>query len=270
MAKQTIDDRASGQGSLFDMFGMDDTTGKELDIPNIPEWDELELLGYEKELLGFYVSGHPLGENAELIRLYGTHVIAKLCTIKKGDVGVLTGGMINTIKSIMTKKGDRMAILDIEDLEGHTEVVVFPKTYQKVAHHLESGNIIFVSALTDAKDQSMNLLAENIFSMEEMQQTFTKEVHIRLAEGGNTLDEVSKLQEICASNHGLTPVVFCITCSNGDIGFVKSHLKYYVDMSERFVNQVKALLGSKVLYYKPDHSLIPERKKRWTKQPAQS
>ena len=215
--------------------------------------------------MGFYVSGHPLGENAELIRTYGTHTIAKLCTITSGDVGVLTGGMINGLKSIVTKKGDKMAILDIEDLEGHTEVVVFPKTYQKVAHHLEIGNIVFVSALTDAKDQSMSLLAESIYSMEEMLQTFTKEIHIRLNEGGNTQEEVNQLKAICQANHGEVPLVFCITCTNGEIGFVRSHVKYYVDMSERFMNQVGELLGRKVMHLKPDHSLIPERKKRWVK-----
>jgi DNA polymerase-3 subunit alpha len=266
MAAQTIKDKASGQGSLFDFFDAGEQESvKALSYPEISEWDELDLLGYEKELLGFYVSGHPLGENAELIRTYATHSIAKLCNLVDGDVGVLTGGMINAIKSVVTKKGDKMAILDVEDLEGHTEVVVFPKTYQKVAHHLEVGNIVFVSALTDAKDQTMQLLAENIYSMEEMLQTFTKEIHIRLNEGGNSEEEVDRLKEICRSNHGDIPLVFCVTCSNGDIGFIRSHVKYYVDMSDRFINQVSELLGRKVIHLKADRSLVPERRKRWSK-----
>ena len=266
MAQSTIKDRERGQGSLFDMFGEDDgVSANDLNIPNIAEWDEKDLLTFEKELLGFYVSGHPLGENADLIRRYGTFSISKVHEINEGDTGVLTGGMINFVKRVTTKKGDPMAILDIEDLDGHIEVVVFPKTYAKVSHLIEEDKVIFMSAFADVKDKSVQLLAENMWTMEDMMMEFTKEVHIRLYEAHNNRETVDQLVQICKAHRGEVPIIVCVSCTNGDIGFIKTHVSFSVDMSHEFLTKVKDLLGSNALHYKPDHAKIPEKKRRWVK-----
>ncbi len=268
MAQQTIKDRERGQGSLFDMFGeADGVSANDLSIPDLPEWDEKDLLAYEKELLGFYVSGHPLGENADIIRKYGTHSIAKIFEVAQKDTGILTGGMINAVKVVTTKKGDKMAILDIEDLESHIEVVVFPKTYAKCSHLIEPDKIVFMSAFADVKEQSVQLLAEDMWTVEDMMPEFTKEVHLRLYEAHNTTKCVDSLAQICQQHKGEVPVIICISCVSGDIGFVRTHVSFSVDMSKSFLDKAKALLGNDCLHYKPDHAKIPEKvQRRWQKQ----
>ena len=94
---------------------------------------------------------------------------------------------------------------------------------------------------------------------------FTKEVHIRLYEAHNNRETVDQLIEICKAHRGEVPVIICISCTNGDIGFIRTHVSFSVDMSHEFLTKVKDLLGSDALHYKPDHAKIPEKKRRWVK-----
>ena len=118
-------------------------------LPNIPEWDQGERLKYERELTGFYISSHPLARYEATIQALATASTIGLPELS-GRSEVKLCGIITTVKSMLTKKGDRMAYLTLEDLQGMVEIIVFPDLYQNSrrldragtprAHHRHDGS----------------------------------------------------------------------------------------------------------------------------------
>jgi len=116
-------------------------------IKNLPEWSDMKLLSYEKEMLGIYFSGHPLQKYMNIIRLYSSISTSQIPKMKEGEK-VWIGGLLTNIKRTTTRRGERMAILTLEDLDGRIEVIFYPKVFeQRFLHYLnpESSSILSIS-----------------------------------------------------------------------------------------------------------------------------
>src|SRR6185503_8448951 len=125
-------DRESGQSSLFEAF---DANASSQSLPNVPEWPENVKLAYEKELLGFYVTGHPLERYRKELKSYST-IHTNTAIKKREGEEVVIGGLVNKLKYTQTKKNnEKMAIITIEDLEGSIEALVFPRSFKECGHH---------------------------------------------------------------------------------------------------------------------------------------
>lgn len=267
-AAGTVKDREMGQGSLFDLFDdseKDALADASLNIPDIPEWDEHTLLGFEKELLGFYVSGHPLGEKADLIRKYASSSIAVIKEHGEDNQGVLIGGMITTLAIKQTKAtGDSMAIFTIEDTESNIECLLFPKSYKEWGSYLQSDGIVFLEAFVSAReDEQVKLIINKVTPIEQLCANYTNEVHIRLHESSFSPDHLEDLRQVCLAHKGEVPVIFCITCANGDIGFIRPSAHFKVDMSEEFMSKVRDLAGDQCIHLKPRREVPVKERKRW-------
>ncbi|MDX2270522.1 MAG: DNA polymerase III subunit alpha [Cyanobacteriota bacterium] len=168
--------KAIGQASLFDLFGGSAEGSTTLNqsffaAPSgLPTDDFLpqEKLKLEKELLGFYVSDHPLKPVQEQARLLAPVNLSDL-TEWSGDVVVSVIALINGIKSVTTKKGERMAILQLEDLSGSCEAVVFPKTYERLAPQLGVDQRLMIWAKVDQRDEQVQLVVEDVEPIEAVQ-----------------------------------------------------------------------------------------------------
>ncbi len=270
MAQGTIKDRERGQASLFDMFGDEETSfSNDVDIPDIPEWDEQELLAYEKELLGLYVSGHPLGDNAQLIRKFSTHSIPEILNLELADTPILCGGMIKEFRPLRTKKGAKMAVIKIEDLTSEIEVVIFPKSYEKCKELIAMNAIIYLSAFTQVRDGAVTLICEEVFTVKQMLSDFCQEVHLRLWESPTFGDEqFSQISELASKYRGYSKLIFCVTCENGDVAFIRSGPQFSVEVSPEFIAEASHLFGKKSLHYKLDTDMKPVKKQRSWKKPA--
>jgi DNA polymerase III subunit alpha len=157
-AQSRARDRASGQGNIFDLLGGGgesatpqgglETAPKASPIADYPPQERLRL---EKELLGFYISDHPLKPLRQSARVLAP---ISLSAIKKyADRSVSAIVMLAGVKNVTTKKGDPMAILQLEDLTGHTEAVVFPKSYEKIGHLLNVDARVMVWGKIDQRDE---------------------------------------------------------------------------------------------------------------------
>jgi DNA polymerase-3 subunit alpha len=171
-------ERNDPQMGLFDLS--DDQPAINVpDMPAIAEWSEKQLLAYEKESLGLYISGHPLQRYEGLLDKLSN---ANAVTIKElPDNGtVRMGGIVAATKTIKTKRGDPMAFVTLEDMHGSLEVVVFTTVYASAAELLFEDNPVLVQGRLQKDDQSVKLIADTIIAMDRAEEQWTASIHFHL------------------------------------------------------------------------------------------
>ena len=169
-ASRRAKELASGQGNIFDFFGESSNTKTFDTAPTtsrVQDYSAQDKLRLEKELLGFYISDHPLSVVSRSAKLMAP---INLCDIpESSETKVVTAiALILEIKEVVTKKGDRMAILQLEDLTGSTEAVVFPKTFDKVKHLMEKDKRLMVWGKIDRRDEQTQLIIDDMQPIESV------------------------------------------------------------------------------------------------------
>ncbi len=165
----------AGQMSLFDFAPEEDKASFKVRIPQVPEYGKEELLSLEKEVLGFYISGHPMEEYEEQWRRKISHVSTDFLPpeddedekLRDGERAVI-GGMITSKTVKATKNNKMMAFINVEDMTGSVEVIVFPRDYEKYGRQLNEDSMVFVSGRVSAElDKASKLILENITPFEK-------------------------------------------------------------------------------------------------------
>jgi DNA polymerase-3 subunit alpha len=170
-------DRASGQGNLLDLLGGGSGSGSEpgpavpASAPKaapVPDYPPKEKLRLEKELVGFYLSDHPLRQLAAPIRLLSPIGLGHLEEqADKARVSVVA--MVPELRQVTTRKGDRMAVLQLEDLTGSAEAVVFPKTYARLSDHLVVDARLLIWASVDRRDDRVQLIVDDCRAIDDLE-----------------------------------------------------------------------------------------------------
>jgi len=166
----------AGQMTLFDIAPEEDKAEYEIKLPNVEEYDKEVLLGFEKEVLGIYISGHPLEEYMERLKKNTNAVTTDFVldeetgTLKVSDgAKVRIGGMITDKVIKYTKSNKAMAFITLEDLVGTVEIIIFPKDYERYAKYLENDAKVFVEGRVAAEeDRNGKLICEKIISFDEV------------------------------------------------------------------------------------------------------
>ncbi len=195
-------DRESGQASMFGAF-VEAAPAKDSahELPNIPQWSEKETLEYEKEALGFYITGHPLNrfkDDIKRISSYDTSSLAEIAD--KSQVAL--AGLPTEVKEKITKKGDRMAFVRLEDLKGSVELVVFPKCYAECAEVLKAEQPVFVKGEIDKDERGVKIKANKIDSLEQASQLQTTRLMIKLGSQGMDRERLVLLKQALGRHPG--------------------------------------------------------------------
>ncbi len=164
-AQATQRDRITGQTSLFDV-GADETTVLERPLPSVSEEPVRRRLAWEKELLGLYLSEHPLGSLADEIGQYVTAYSGDLRDESLDQQRVVIGGIVTGFRTIVTKSKQTMGVATLEDLQGTLEVIVFPRLYEQTAATWADGAILLVAGRIDHKGEETPLLADLVTDWE--------------------------------------------------------------------------------------------------------
>ena len=168
----------TGQMTLFDLMGEEDKREYEIQLPKVGEYDKEQLLAFEKEVLGIYVSGHPLEKYEALWKHVITNVTSDFALdeetghskVMDGNRAVI-GGILTDKRVKYTKTNKTMAYLTVEDLVGTVEVVVFPKDYEKNLQYLNVDDRVFIRGRVSSEDdQSSKLICEKMFRFDEVPQ----------------------------------------------------------------------------------------------------
>jgi DNA polymerase-3 subunit alpha len=189
-------ERTLGQESLFGMEEIVSSSGNgHGKLPEVEEWPEKVLLNFEKEALGFFITGHPLARYQDTIRRFATCDAASLHDrADKEEVKVC--GIVAGIKELTTKKGDRMAFATLEDLSGLVEMVLFPEVYAASSDLIKGEAPIFVSGTLDVGEETCKLMAGEVISLRDMQERQTRKVHFRLTSPGLDEEQLRGLKNI--------------------------------------------------------------------------
>jgi DNA polymerase-3 subunit alpha len=204
-------DRLTGQTSLFDgLFADGQTPTAEVNIPepelpDIPPWPYNELLAKEKEIMNFYVSGHPLDHFQDEVRGFvstSMHADA-LKKLKDGD-NVTVGGLITTLRSHMQRDGRPMAFIKLEDFDGSMELIAFGDAFAKYGHLLAPDSMVLAhgQVMMREGETSPKVRIENAMSLVDSREKLAKSVHVRVRTQALEKDFIQELQAECAKMAG--------------------------------------------------------------------
>ena len=259
-------DLERGQAVMFDVKPENARQKATGQSPTV-DWSQSEMLAFEKELLGFYVTGHPLSEYAEVLRRYELASSGQLAQLQEGQVTRI-GGIISKLTPKTTKQGKPMAIMTLEDLDGSVEVLIFPESYAKFGQSLKADTAIFVCGTANLREDKPKIFADQIIPLDEVPKRFTKAVHIRLSTG--TADETTlvRVHEAVRTNKGNVPVLFCFMYPDGKLVFLEAHEHFSVTPTQQFVRDIEAILGEDSVWLKVDTEKLTakngSRRERWS------
>ena len=263
-------ERDRGQMSLFG-DGEEAPTAA-VSLAKTPELDPLERLMREKEQLGFYVSGHPLEEYSDILENYtSTGTSPQSLAENRIDSEVDVAGMITEVNNHTTKKGEAMAVIELEDLEGAVKVLVFPKAYKNSVELVE-GKVVWIRGTVkldnrnrnsdeDTQDEIRQIQADKILDIESVaeQQTSALEVTIPEADLENT-EKLEALQEIARANKGNHDLILRLMSSRYGEVIARCAEKYNVAYEPQIIEQVEGLFGENCI--KPSNRTIRGKKSR--------
>ena len=242
-------DLASGQMNLFG--GGDNTKKNDYDtdhekLPDIAPWPEMQMLKFEKDVLGLYVTSNPLSKHAETIGAYSTAHTDELGAV--GGKEVCIGGMITKIRNIVTKNGKnagaKMAVAELEDLQGKCEIVLFPRVLAANAHKFDIDNVIFVKGTVDTKRETPNILVDELIDIEEASDKLSAKVKITLKANDITREKVDSINSICQTYKGKSPVYITILHSDkGKKITAVADREFSVRADREFRDELKTVVG---------------------------
>jgi DNA polymerase-3 subunit alpha len=171
------------------------------ELPDVEEWDEKQLLAFEKESLGFYLSGHPLNRHREVLDKYAS---VNAVTIKDSDDGatVRMGGLVRSTKTITTKRGDLMSFVSLEDMHGSIEVTVFSRLHARVSELLVEDAPVLVQGQVQKDEQSIKLVADTIIAVDRADETWTASIHFNLEVARTDRETLERLHRVFERHPG--------------------------------------------------------------------
>ena len=234
-------EKASGQLSFFDMGYDSGGFSKEiLELPDIKQWPQRQRLAFEKELLGFYISGHPLSEYKGEVKEFTDYSVKDIAQAMDGEE-IKIVGLINAVKLTTTKrKNERMAILRIEDMDAEIEAVVFPSTYLAIANYLKEGDVVIVKGRVSFRDNEPKIIVTDMKHFDEIYKAI-KSVNVNLSE----MDDITlkNLKDRLKHFPGKIPVYLRLdTISNQGVQILVGE-DLFVDPKEILMNELKEVVG---------------------------
>ncbi|MBU1753656.1 DNA polymerase III subunit alpha [bacterium] len=234
--------------SMFEMFGNNKDMEDEYEkLPDIPEWPENVLLKLEKELLGIYLTSHPLNQYEQGFKRYITCTISQLKEHKNEEM-VVIGGLISQLKKIITKKSEKqMAFLTLEDMTDSIEVIFFPKVFEAAADKIVLDEIVLIKGKLEVGEDKCKILAEEIIEPSQAA-TLATSLHVRLMDD---LDNscLDSLKETLLQFKGVKPVYIHMPDENGNEAVILTGHNLRVTPSEELVSRIKVVIGKDEVWF---------------------
>lgn len=242
-AQSIRNERASVQ---LNLFGGEETP-ETIVYPDLPDMDPKEKIEWERKLLGFYVSGHPLDSYKEQLKactpLYhltaeGNQYDGRMVTI---------GGTISRIKGTMTKKGQPMGYVTIEDYDGEVETVVFPSVWETVRPILAEDAAVAIRGRVQANERDVRVLAEEIIPLDKLRASAPSPagvLHLYIDAAHDSNEVSQRLAGLFQKHHGKTPVIMHMMRTGQEIHAAR---KFYVNYSSEAERDFRMLLGERAV-----------------------
>jgi DNA polymerase-3 subunit alpha len=246
-ASRTQKEKAKGQLSFFDA-GLAENgkgfTNPSKNIPHVKEWPEPQLLSFEKEMIGFYITGHPLARYAKQLKRFTSTSISNLHEHHDEDQ-IKIVGLIAKIKHTVTRaKQEKMAILKLEDLDGVVEALVFPRAFQRISSYIQPNTVVLVEGTLNLKEETPKIIVNDMIPVDEVYKMISG-VKINLS--GIRENVFDSLKDILSSSRGNIPIYLHLdTPAKSKIQVIVGD-GLYVAPSEKLIQDIESLLGEERL-----------------------
>ncbi len=223
-------DRKSGQKSLFGGLDEEETPAARAtaSLPDTAEWTDRERAQKEKEVLGFYLTSHPLDEHKPVLATYRSHTTADVPALKERDE-VILGGMISAVKLSHTKnpqpgKPSRYAMFDLEDVDGIIRCILWPEQYAEMGHLVVPETVLLVRGVIDRRGgEEANLVVNELMPLDQLDSRFTTGIVVRLHEAEHGEDTLGKVREILRTYPGNSELQLLLQLDGGTRVHLRSH-----------------------------------------------
>jgi DNA polymerase-3 subunit alpha len=243
-------DRKSGQKGLFeDADDEPDVVTGAANLPDMPEWAEREKQAAEKEVLGFYLTGHPLTEHAATLSAYTTHTTAAAAALP-ARTEVYLGGMLASLKYSHTKNprqgstNTKYAMFDLEDMSGIMRCILWPEEFANYSHLVAADAILVVRGAIDrrAGSEEANMIVNELIPLDQLAGRYTRGIEIRLVEGPRSAEQLEQLHEIVRGYPGSCGLQILLNLADGNqVRLTSGNLRVNVDREMR--ERIDNLLG---------------------------
>ncbi len=207
---------AKGQTSIF-ATAEETKNVDQPPLPDTPKWTDKETLNMEKEVLGFYFSGHPLSQYAFVLKLFSCNSLGSLLKIDN-DTPVRIGAIITQVRTHVDRKSRTMAFVTIEDMTQSGEVVLFADTYQKYKEYLKEDSIIFINGRVSIQDGQKipKLICDKIIPFDRVWYQCGERLYIEINSENMSREKIFKIKNLLAQSKGQIPVYITVrTPKNG-------------------------------------------------------
>ncbi|MCB4791836.1 MAG: DNA polymerase III subunit alpha [Elusimicrobia bacterium] len=242
-------DVSIGQELLFEINDVANN-GTQSSI-KVEPWSEHTALSYEKEVLGFYLSGHPLAQHTHDLLMFSQYRLDKLPqpTSGRDQALIRVSGMVSNVKKLVTKeKKEQYARFRLEDLYGEVDVVVFPKNFKKMLKYLELNTLVVVKGRLSDRSSESEILAEEMMTIEEAKEkmpAFTGSVHLKISSLGLEDEVLDRIKDIIKEHPGKSPVYLDVSSSSQHEYVVETSLRVKPEVN--FFKNIEKILGPEAL-----------------------
>ena len=245
-AQKTQRDAESGQHGLFGVFQQEEVSASQNKLPDTPDWDEHTRLANEKEILGFFISGHPLEKyryKLEDLRALSTEEIGALTRSTGKDENITTAGIITNLRVLKSKRGDFYAQGALEDMAGSVEMLVFPEAYRKLQDKVKlEVPVLIRGGVRIEEGANPKLTVNEILPLEDAKVPLPNSLRIRVPLETANESTVDALHTLCAGQKGAAKVLFDVE-RQGDFMVVMEAEGYNVLPDRAFIARVEELCG---------------------------
>jgi len=235
---------AEGQFDLFADLGGEDGPGFSVQVPDVPDWDKKQRLQFEREMLGLYVSDHPLSGLEHVLSAAADVSIATLNADEARPDGstVVVAGLVTSLQRKMSKQGNPWAAVTLEDMEGSVEIMFFGETYLAYSTVLAEDAVIVVRGRVRRRDDAMQLQAMEV-SLPDLSAVADAPVVVTLSEARCIPPVVERLREVIKTHPGITELHLRVTRPGGRITVLRAGEGLRVERTPALYGDLKALLG---------------------------
>jgi len=268
MARATANasDKSRGQVSFFDTFEAAPAARQRVEKPVVQEdWPVAQKLADEKELVGFYVSGHPLGPYEKLLSRHTTHTIEELAALPNRSMTRI-GGLVSAVqKGVSKKTGKPYAMVTLEDMTGTVTALAMNESYDRYADLFVVNQALLVTAEVSTGEERPKLFPQEILPLDAAPKKFTKRVQLRLRSDQLGDPRLADLKALVEAHSGSVVLYLCIRMPGGESVWIEPNDRYQVTPSREFETAITGLFGPESYQVKVDNTLPERAQRRWEK-----
>jgi DNA polymerase-3 subunit alpha len=239
-------DRKMGQKTFFEAFSEHSPRTAAV-LPDVGEWPESMLLAHEKDMLGFYLSSHPLAKYSQLIRGYSTATTATLRQVHDNRT-VTVGGLLTRVEARLSKRGNKFISVTFEDIEGSGSAVVLGDV-GRFESQLKPDSVVFLQGTVDNVRDRPSIKVNRVIPLDEAPKVLRTRLIVNVPEGADSKENLEKLRKVLEKHPGNSAVIMTLSVGNGGRIKVKLPRAISVEVGRRLISKIETLFGQDHVTY---------------------